>query len=68
MQELQKMAEERKRLDRLRDKKFKIIQDAMAKVKIDEKNSEYNESVLNSFALGEKRTSSIFDSHQNIRI
>jgi hypothetical protein len=49
MKELQKISEEQRRLDKMRNQKFKIIMEAMAKVQIDEQNSEYNESVINSF-------------------
>jgi len=53
-QEYQKLLEERRRLDDLRNIKFKIIADAMAKHKIDERNSEYDESVFNSFAFDQR--------------
>lgn len=59
MKEIFRLSEERKRLDRLREKKFKIISDAMSKVKIDEQNSEYNESVFNSFAHDRKQSSQL---------
>jgi hypothetical protein len=46
-----KLQEEKKRLDRMRNQKFKIIADAMAQHKIDEHNSEYDDhSAFNSFA------------------
>lgn len=51
-----RLQEERKRLDRMRNQKFKIISDAMAQHKIEEHNSEYDESVFNSFAHDPKNS------------
>ncbi len=43
----------------MRNQKFKIINDAMAKHKIEEHLSEYDESVLNSFLNDPMRTSGL---------